>query len=105
MAASTAQHYLTLRPCIELLTLGENGGGQTLLIPRGEFSASNLTILRLADDLQLTRNQSRTSSFLLLLTSGGLIVYLLYKSFNEENSSHHLSTGSFNFRVTLQMIR
>ena len=87
--AASAQHYLALRPCFELLTIGEHGvgGQQALLIPQGSISASNLAILRLGENLEFHRSQSRTSSFLLLLTSGGIIVYLLYKNYSEDKAA------------------
>ena len=97
---TSPQHYLAVRPCIELLTIGGeaagqavSAAGQTLFIPAGGTAAStffpttNLSILRLSDHLELHQAQSKTTSFLLLLTSGGLIVYLLYKSLNEEEGS------------------
>ena len=93
-----AQQYLALRPCFELLTLGEAGGGQTLLIPRGgSFDSASSVILRLGENLEFHRSQSNTSSFLLLLTSGGIIVYLLYKNFTEDKATHHQTAGSLTF--------
>ena len=92
MASTT--HYLALRPCIELLSIGENTmqsvGGQTVLIPRGMgstiFPTSSLELLRIGEQFELQRNQSRTVSTLLLLTSGGLVVYLLYKNCTSEDN-------------------
>ena len=80
MAGSSPQHYLALRPCIELLTIGARGTSEAVLIPSRTISASNLALLRLGQE----QSQSRTSSFFLLLTSGGLIVYLLYKGLSED---------------------
>ena len=61
--------------------------GQTVLIPRGSstiFPTSSLEILRIGGE---QHNQSRTVSSLLLLTSGGLVVYLLYKSCTSDENS------------------
>jgi hypothetical protein len=77
------QHFLTLRPCIELLTVGGDSS-PALLIPRGSIDPSSLAVLRLGEHFELRQSQSRSSSLLLLLSSGGLIVYLLYKSFKED---------------------
>jgi hypothetical protein len=88
---ASPHHYLALRPCIELLTLSESGG-QTILIPRGASAffpaaaASNLAVLRHLELQNATKSASSTS-FFLLLTSGGLVVYLLYKSCSNSNSA------------------
>ena len=62
-----------------------------MLIPRGSstiFPTSSLEILRIGgEQFELQRNQSRTVSSLLLLTSGGLVVYLLYKSCTSDENS------------------
>jgi len=81
---TSPQHFLALRPCIELLTLGSDGR----LIP-ATGAASNLGILRLGEHIEIRPGPptSSTTSFFLLLSSGGLIVYLLYKSLNDENQS------------------
>ena len=54
----------------------------------------SLEILRIGEQFELQRNQSRTVSSLLLLTSGGLVVYLLYKSYTSdvEDSSNKKSS-------------
>ena len=85
-----AQHYLALRPYIELLSIGEN---QALIIPQ-QIPTQNLALLRLGEHLELRQSQSRTSSLLLLLTSGGLIVYLLYKGLSEEERPSQRSQWS-----------
>ena len=88
---SSPQHYLALRPCIELLTIGGNSGEEAFLIPSRAISASNLALFRLGQE----QSQSRTSSFFLLLTSGGLIVYLLYKGLSEEQQEEQRSSWSW----------
>ena len=89
---SSPQHYLALRPCIELLTIGGNSGEEAFLIPSRAISASNLALFRLGQEQSA---QSRTSSFFLLLTSGGLIVYLLYKGLSEEQEEEQRSSWSW----------
>ena len=83
------QHYLALRPCIELLTIGGSGNSEALLIPSRTIPASNL-IFRLNE-----QRPSSTSSYFLLLTSGGLIVYLLYKGLSEETEQEQRSSWSW----------
>ena len=88
---TSPQHFLALRPCIELLTIGSDGR----LIPAASSAASaglgnlgNLGVLRLGEHIEIRPGpSSSTTSFFLLLSSGGLIVYLLYKSLNDENQS------------------
>ena len=55
-----------------------------------------MEILRIGEQFELQRNQSRTVSSLLLLTSGGLVVYLLYKSYtsDEDRNSNKKSTAA-----------
>ena len=86
---ASVQHYLALRPYVELLTIGGDSGGgasQALFIPRGH--SPELALLRLGERFELQQSQSRTTSLLLLLSSGGLIVYLLYKSLSDEDDHH-----------------
>ena len=54
-----------------------------------------MEILRIGEQFELQQNQSRTVSSLLLLTSGGLVVYLLYKSYtSDEDSNRNKSSTS-----------
>ena len=55
-----------------------------------------MEILRIGEQFELQQNQSRTVSSLLLLTSGGLVVYLLYKSYtsDEDSNKNKSSTSS-----------
>ena len=49
---------------------------------------SDLIFCRLGEHIEIRPGPtSNTTSFFLLLSSGGLIVYLLYKSLNDENQS------------------
>ena len=89
---SSPQHFLALRPCIELLTVGSDGrlipAASSALAGAGANLGRGLGILRLGEHIEIRPGPtSNTTSFFLLLSSGGLIVYLLYKSLNDENQS------------------
>ena len=88
---TSPQHFLALRPCIELLTIGSDGRLIPAAASAGLASSANLGnlgVLRLGEHIEIRPGPaSSTTSFFLLLSSGGLIVYLLYKSLNDENQS------------------
>ena len=93
-------YYLAFRPCTELIRVGQDACSPTnLVLARSGWTnpsihggtsgtdlmsfASNLSseAQRMGSDINKCLS-TRTSSFLLLLTSGGLVLYLLFRYTN-----------------------